>query len=311
MRKKKKSYLGLLFLFSFNIFGYRDIPEGFVSIRTSHFIFWFPLKVKPLILEIKDKTEKAWVRILKDLGESVKKEKIRIFFLQDQKMLKRLVPTNLQSLSPWTIGVAYPHLNLVVIFLDSPFYKDTLPVFTVLCHELSHIALLKVTKRVPRWFSEGFAVYQSKEFSFARAKTLFFAAMGNKRIPLKDLDKTFPKRFGEVNLAYAQSTDFVYYLIRKYGPEQFALFIKNLKEHEFCAALRITYKHSCEVIEERWWHDLEKRYNFIPLLTGGASLWVGLSFLVIIAFIKRRQKAKKKIKQWEIEEEIKDDIWSN
>src|SRR5262249_22829786 len=112
-------------------------------------------------------------------------------------------------------GIAFPEAGLVLLTLTEPetFLRPDLQ--AVLTHELSHVALYRAVRgaALPRWFSEGVAVQQAQESSLNRIRTLWEGTLRGSLLPLDSLANAFPTRHADIDLAYAQSADFVGYML--------------------------------------------------------------------------------------------------
>lgn len=189
------------------------------------------------------------------------------------------------------VGVAFSGHNLIVV-RNAPRIRE---VFT---HETSHIALLAAVRGrpIPRWFIEGFAAYQSGEGSFARLATLTRASVAGSLLPLRDLERSFPARHDAADLAYAQSAELVSYLLGTFGRPPFQDLLSALTRGEpFFEALERAYGKPLAEIEREYVRDLRRRYNWVPILTGSATLWLGITLVFLIAVWRKRQVAKRRM----------------
>jgi len=116
----------------------------------------------------------------------------------------------------YATGVAYSHRGLILLTMSAPQTWEPPDLEVVLVHELSHVALYRAVlgNHVPRWFNEGVAIQQSEVRLLPRMESLLRAAAQRSMLRLSELDKHFPNRPHEVNIAYAQSADVVGFLRR-------------------------------------------------------------------------------------------------
>src|SRR6185312_12417718 len=100
---------------------------------------------------------------------------------------------------------------LVLLTLTDPdtFLRPDLQ--STLAHELAHVALYRAAggAEYPTWFTEGVAVQLSHENSWTRIRTLWEGTIRGGVMDFERLTRSFPSQREEVDMAYAQSSDFV------------------------------------------------------------------------------------------------------
>jgi len=124
-------------------------------------------------------------------------------------------------------------------------------------------------------------------------------------IPLDQLAVAFPSHQYKVNLAYAQSADFVGFLTDGEDNQyHFFKLLENLREGTtFSKAIYSAYKVPQGYLEREWRRTLQRRFGrWALLLTGMGTLWSLASILLIIGYVKTRRKHMATLKQWENEE---------
>lgn len=231
----------------------------------------------------------------------------------------RVTPTfeEMRNLAPigapppaYASGVAYPRLHLVLISMMAPQRAgDATNLDDVFRHELAHIALEDAVegKHVPAWFNEGLAVGFAGENTLDRQKVLTTATINGTLLPLADLDRGFPSDPMDVNIAYAQSVDFLRFLQARSDRLRFASTVQRVREGQtFERAIADAYGSDLRKLEFQWRSDVERRYSVIPLLAGGGIIWVGVIGALGWGFVKRRRRAKAILSRWAEEEAIED-----
>lgn len=95
---------------------------------------------------------------------------------------------------------------------------------STLWHELSHVFTLAMTNsRVPRWFTEGIAVYEetaaSPEWGDRLGVEVIMAVKDKKLLPVAELDRGFihPKDHTQIGVSYFQGGKICDYIVAKYG----------------------------------------------------------------------------------------------
>lgn len=222
----------------------------------------------------------------------------------------RLVPDpdTMRALAPpeapppaYAVGVAYPSLRLTLVSASAPRTWEASDVRRVLRHELSHLLLAVATNNapVPRWFSEGVAVEQAGEHSWERFEELARASAFDRLIPLHELDSAFGERSSRVDLAYAQSADFVGFLLRKDGHARLGVFSEHLRDGVvFDDGMRRTWGMSLRYAESSWRDEVKNRHLLLPFVLGSSALWVGSAGLLFVAYVRSKRRGKRILARW-------------
>ena len=192
---------------------------------------------------------------------------------------------------PWAAGMAFSRRNLILLRVEnrSGAVNDITKVFV---HELAHLALDQAVnyRRLPRWFHEGFAIHHSDEWSVGRTTALAHGVLSNRLFSLEALTESFPDKPPDVDLAYAQSIDFVAFLLGRFGRDRFRKLIGLLgQDWPFLLAVEEAYDMGIFKLEQEWHGDLKMRFTWIPFLTGTATLWFLASLVFIAAYLRRRR----------------------
>ncbi|MGE0785284.1 MAG: hypothetical protein AB7S26_06335 [Sandaracinaceae bacterium] len=288
-----------------------DAPADFAVERQGEVTWEYPRAAARAVGDLQDAYRETWPRLGAELGVTIR-EGLTIRIGRNVEQMRALAPSDAPP-PDYAVGVAYPHRDLVVLTLTEPTTGERPDIEGVLAHELSHIALYRALETedgrsveggVPRWFAEGLAIYQAREASIERARALWGGTVGGRLLTLEQLSGSFPSRPNQVNLAYAQSADFVRWLRnREDGERKFREVIHRLREGQpFETALMRTFSTNLTRLEIDWHDDLASRYQAWPLLLGSGGLWVFGALLLVIAYIRRKRKDRIKLAQWEREE---------
>jgi len=243
-----------------------------------------------------------------DANERALLEHVEVRLARTQEDMNALAPVGIPP-PRYAVGVAYPALHLILISLREPKTAEATDLDEVLRHELVHVALFDATRgrHVPLWFNEGLAVYASGESSFLRTRTLWDATLSKTILPLEDLDKGFPQENQQVSIAYAESADFVRFLLRDEDRARFGSLIERVRKGTpFDRALADAYGDSTRKLEYQWREELDKRFSFWPVLTGSSMLWALIMGVLVMAYVRRRRKAKETLARWAREEAEED-----
>lgn len=237
------------------------------------------------------------------LGQSVL-EHVEVRLVRSQEDMVALGPVGLPP-PHYAVGVAYSALHFIVISLREPTTAAATDLGETLRHELAHVALFDATegRHVPLWFNEGFAIHASGEASFKRWKTLWDATLSKSILPLSELDRSFPDDNMRVGIAYAESADFVRYLLRDADCARFGSLVERVRKGTpFDRALSDAYGDSTRILEYQWHEDLDKRMSYWPMLTGSSMLWTLIVGVLFVAYLRRRKKNKETVARWAREE---------
>lgn len=222
--------------------------------------------------------------------------------------MARLAPADAPP-PEYASGVAYHGLHLVLLSMLAPRGAEAVDLDEVFRHELAHVALEDAVKgkHVPVWFNEGLAIKLSGERYPARMQTLWSATLSGTLIPLADLDRSFPRDNFEVSIAYAESADFMRFLTRNSDQLRFAAMIERVRDGQaFERAVAEAYGSDLRRLEFEWRGELDRRFSVIPVLTGGGLIWVLVVGGFVLAYVRRRRRAKAILARWEREEAIED-----
>jgi hypothetical protein len=151
------------------------------------------------------------------------------------------------------------------------------------------------------------AIRESGESPYMRTKALWDATVGRRLLPLADLDRGFPSDHYEVTEAYAESADFVRFLMRDADRARFGSLLQKARSGiPFDRTLEDAYGVDIRKLEYEWREELSRRFGIIPTLTGGGLLWIAMSGLAVAAWVKKRRRAKAKLAEWAQEEAAAD-----
>jgi hypothetical protein len=181
----------------------------------------------------------------------------------------------------WAIGVAFPPQRRMVLRAHGTALFSLAETFD---HELSHILLHAAVgaRPVPRWFTEGVAIWQAGEAVLDRLTAARRAALTRNLIPLHELTDGFPAQGAALELAYAQSALFVHWLEREYGVAALPRLVRSMRDGaDFDTAFRAAFGAPVETLEELWREGLEASSPALTLIADPEFLW-GLTSLLFL-----------------------------
>lgn len=216
----------------------------------------------------------------------------------DDLEFRALLPEN-RNVPRWAVGVAFPSENLVVL-QSSP----NQPIRETLRHELSHVGIGRLTRTpVPRWFLEGLASVREEAPWSREGVSLVWAARTGQLFSFSALDRSFPAGRIDAELAYAQSADFVQYLIENSEPGAVSEIVQAVVAgHSFEVALADATGQSMGALETHWRDSLLRWDMFLRVLTSQGMLWGLLSLLVVFVYFEVRRRKQMRLRLLELEE---------
>ncbi len=283
------------------------MPFGFNRVDLGWIAFVYPPNVRERIQPLIEESERARLDFTEHLGSSVLRS-VEVRIARSAVEMSALAPRG-APFPKYASGVAYGQLGLILLTLQPPQANQRLELREVFRHELSHIALHDATggQHVPRWFNEGFAIFNSGESSVVRLQTLWTASLAGGLIPLEHLDRRFPNSASNASVAYAQAADVTRYLVRSQDRYRFDQLIERLAEKvPFERALELSYGITLRDLESEWQKDVARRYSFWPVLTSAGLLWGAMVGLFFFGYRRRKKRANTTLERWRREEEIED-----
>jgi len=173
-------------------------------------------------------------------------------------------------------------------------------------HELGHLAVGTVEDSggpIPRWFDEGVASWFAG--SFAELGPLDLAPAATRRaLSLPRLAFGFPEDLDGRRIAYAKSLMAVELIERRAGPGAIASLGESLAAGmAFPAALLRVSGLDEAGIEDLLQRETAPHGLFVAVLRRSLSPFLVMTGLAVVGFVVRRIRARRRLKQWEREEE--------
>ncbi len=279
-------------------FVHRDI-DGWLSV-------YYDAAAAPRIEPVFEKATQFRDKLASDLGQPLA-GKIELRVTRTFEEMAALAPEGAPP-PAYAVAVAYPGLRYMMLSLSPPTTRSETPdIEHSFEHELSHIALNDAVAghHVPLWFNEGLSLWNAHEV-FDHVQTMTSAAFSKELMPFKSLDRRFPAT--KASVAYAQSADFMRFLMKKTDAARFRTLIGRVRDGEdFYSSMGDAYGSAFNKLEYQWREDVARRYPFLlTLLGGGSILWVFGSVLIVVAYVKRKRRSKAILERWEQEEAEQD-----
>jgi hypothetical protein len=303
-RKLNKNALKILFI-SLLFFTPAVAFSPAEVLESQHFILRYNQTEEKAAKILFQRLEELRSPIILDLGVDFP-EKTTIYLASTAQEFQELQPQGSQ-LPSWSVGVAYPRLNLIILKSPLMLRGPQLNLPEVFQHEFSHIALGRVIgdRQIPLWLWEGFALYHARQWTLSHTATITRGVLSRSLFSLKQLERSFPRGEREAALAYAQSFSFVSYLLNKYGREAFHRFTQNLAQGIGVEmALKEATGVSLKILEAGWIKHLKLRHTWLPILTSGLSFWFLITLIFLAGYLRKKIRAKATLAEWEKEEDL-------
>ena len=283
------------------------LPPSYVTRDLGWLKLSYPPAAKERVESLLDDAEAFKTELSETLGQDVLSH-VEVRITPTVADMTRLAPVGSPPPS-YASGVAYPRLKLVLISMFAPRGADATNLDQVFRHELAHVALEDAVlgQHVPVWFNEGLAIGLAGENSFDRQDVLWHATVYGNLLPLADLDRSFPRDHFEVGIAYAESADFLRFLMRRTDHVRFAAMVQRVREGQtFERSLGDAYSSDLRKLEFQWRSEIERRYSVIPILAGGGIIWVAVIVALGWGYVKKKRRAKAILAKWAQDEAIED-----
>jgi len=201
----------------------------------------------------------------------------------------------------WAVAI-YTRKKIVV--RPEGFSSDPENFYNTIQHELVHGVLDHMfrgrPRALPRWLNEGIAVTVSGSWeipqSWERRKTTLYAALEDgSAFDFDQISRSFPSSQWLAQIAYAQSTDFVQYLVRREGKETLRdLLVSLAAGGDFDRAVSSLYGKRFEELVEDWEKDIRRPGAIIWVVHILANInlyiWLGIVVLVIVGYFVVRKR---------------------
>ncbi len=285
----------------FNLFIPLLCPASdYIETNTPNFTFHFHAQDEKLMRSLIEEAEEIRKQILEDLGIDFK-ERIEVYLILSSTESKEYQPG--VRMPPWSVGLAYPSLNLIIIKSPRTYERGRIDLRKVFKHELTHVALgmaFKGREKVPRWLDEGLAMYEAGEWDFYRVSAMTRAVLTRSLIPLSEITHSFPENMERAELAYSESFYLISFLVSQYGKEHFHRFIKEYSGGKgLSEVLMEVYGVGLGELEERWKNYLTLRFSWIPIITSATTLWFLVTIVFIFGYLRKRRRNRLKLEEWE------------
>ncbi|MFW5870385.1 MAG: peptidase MA family metallohydrolase, partial [Candidatus Sumerlaeota bacterium] len=212
-----------------------------------------------------------------------------------------------------TLAVAYPSSGGMVLNGEELKRAGEVQRRQTVAHEMVHLLLGQISSgeaRVPYWLHEGLAQLLSGDHAFAGSLRLALANIRNRRIPMTQLTDDFPYGKASATLAYMQSADFTRFVLQDtYGFSSARHFFGWALENPHWAREFFNFlsdRDNVRELEGKWTSGIHLTPNWLLIASSSPILWTGVVALFILAYMRKRQRSKKIMEDWEPWEQMDD-----
>ncbi len=293
------SYLVILFLLLY-------LPQAdaiWNSLETEHFRIFYVEAVEPA-QHLSRMCEQFYREAVVSLGTISQEPRIDVWLSESQEHFRTTVDAPIQD---WAAACAYPAERRIVVQRPGLLSPMKLNFDTIVKHEIVHVIFgqraLPALNSVPRWFSEGMAMYLSEEWDMTHRWRMLGNSFWKRLIPLESLRTQFPESTPQAQLAYTQSLAAVSAIAQQGGPFALRSIMDLLAVgYAFDDALIQIIHVNLDNFEEQWLHDTQRQYHWFLLLSSSFPFWGSISAVVILAYYRRRRKQRAALDRWREEE---------
>jgi hypothetical protein len=284
------------------------LPEHWISVQGLGFTIHGSAKHLALLDRLNAHGNTAVPRLARELGIPVGGG-IDVYLTDSQEGFRTMQPG---TAPVYADGTAYPSVG--AIFLRHPSLRGGMarPLEQVLDHELVHVLLGRIftPQVVPRWLQEGMAQVYAGEVGPEISERISKGLLGREPFGLNSLTVGFPDDPHLADLAYAQSADFIVWFRGTYGDETLRHVVRQMASgrtarHAFHGATGRTL----DQISDVWTQRLHAQTSLaVSPATFEGSLWALGGVLLLGGGFMRRRTFRKRMVEWEEEEEALDDM---
>jgi len=239
--------------------------HSFKREQTEHFVIHYQNKEKKILPKTTDALEKAYAHLSQYFSFNTK-SKYNVYLIPSADYFNHFFP---DSRFDMLSGIANTKNKTMFVKTPRILNMGILEYEKVLVHELCHLIISDIThNNAPRWLQEGLSMHIEPIWYRDNFESLILpkAYLSKQIMDFGVLIDSFPPTEELTRIAYAQSRDFVVFLIKNHGKENLINLLNNLKKKtDLNSALILTYSQTLFDLQISWLLDLKKRYNWIYL----------------------------------------------
>ena len=266
---------------SFDVPRKPPIPVSFLSQDGSWIEFQYPPSARDRVSGIVAQADELRAELTEALGQTPL-DGVEVRVARGTEEMTTLAPSGTAP-DPQQTSIGYPALRLIVLSLGGGDAGELGAAFRL---ELARLALGEAVggRTLPRWFAEGFASRFSREGEWGREWQLYRAALRRRTHSTAELEHALEKGGAQKELAAAEATDFLAFLLKAEKTAKFAAAVERLRQgDEVGSALGAGYGSDIDVLEREWRSELSRRATVTTILVG-----VGIPVLGLLGYVLAR-----------------------
>jgi hypothetical protein len=223
---------------------------------------------------------------------------IRVVLVPEEHPLARRTPR-------WIQGFAVAEESLVVLLPErvSSYPYDSIE--ALLVHEVTHVLLARSAagRPLPRWFQEGVALLAARDWKLADRERLLVGGVGGVPPSTAALERAFAGDGYATDTAYAIAGALTRELVARHGRGAVATIAHEVAAgRDFAGAFAAGTGASLPQFEASFWRRFRLLYRWLPFVTSGTALWLGVTALAMVAMAHRRARDAAIRRRWDEEE---------
>ena len=279
------------------------------SHQTTHFMIHYPRPLEGLAKSIAGIAEVAFVATCNQMGVKPFGSNT-IYICDSDRDFEQFHPSVGET---WVTGFAIPMKRKIVMRSPSLAKTSREQFIKTLKHEISHLVLHHAVGKnhqlLPRWFDEGMAMLNARQWEWLDSWAVFRMVIFSEPIPFSKLRDKFPSGASDARLAYAQSYNFCRFLQTTLKRRRVEALIAGMREGvPLESQLERLFGVPFERIQKAWYEGVRDKYGVYPLLTSAGIFWFLVTLLMIIAYMRKRRRARERLAEMEAEDEFVDHV---
>ena len=225
---------------------------------------------------------------------------IRVVLVPEDMPLARQTPRRIQ-------GFAVGAESAVVLFPERVVSYPYDSLDSLLVHEVAHVLLHRAAggRALPRWFQEGVALLAARDWRLADGERLLVGGVSGVPRSTAALERAFAGEGYATDTAYAIAGALARELVRRHGRDVVARIAAAVAAgEEFGPAFASATGESIADFESAFWRRFQLLYRWVPFLTSGTALWLGVTALALVAIARRRARDEALHRRWAEEERL-------